>query len=109
VVTAGFWICVSENATPPPFGKRALEGYPEQVEDQDHQPAHHPSNGADDEGEEVDGHVIGQEQVGYKKEDQPDDGVGYQPAYEPHAADLALNDHRPNFGWQPTLPRAPAA
>ncbi len=70
---------------------RALEGYPEQVEDHDNQPSHHPADGADDDGKEVEGHLVGQEQVGQEQEDQPDDGVGYKPTYEPHALGRALN------------------
>ena len=62
---------------PPLHGwvNRALEGYPEQVENHDSQPSNHPADGADDDGKEVEGHLVGQEQVGQEQEDQPDDGV----------------------------------
>jgi hypothetical protein len=70
---------------------RALEGYPEQVEDNDKQPSHYPADSADDYGKEVEGYLVGQEQVGQEQEDQPDDGVSYKPTYEPHALGHALN------------------
>ena len=69
--------------------RRALEGYPEQVEDHYNQPSHHPADGTDDDGKDVEGHLVGQEQVGQEQEDQPDDGVSYEPAY--HALHRALN------------------
>ena len=84
-------MCTSEN---PYFVlgtwvNRALEGYPEQVEDYDNQPSHHPADGANDDGKEVEGHLVGQEQVGQEQEDQPDDGVSYKPTY--HALGRSLN------------------
>jgi hypothetical protein len=61
------------------------------VEDHDNQPSHHPAYGADNDGKEVEGHLVGQKQVGHEQEDQPDDGVGYKPTYESHALGLALS------------------
>ena len=70
---------------------RTLEGYPEHMEDHDNKPSHHPADGADDDGKDVEWHLVRQEQVGQHQEDQPDYGVGYKPTYESHALDRALN------------------
>ncbi len=82
---------------------KTLERYPEQVEYQDHQPSRYPADGADDYGEQVDGQVIGQERVGQEQEDQPDDGVGYEPTYESHTPRGAPSVCRLNTEHQSTV------
>ena len=77
---------------------RTLDSYPEQVEYQDHQPSRYPADGTDDDGEEVNGHVIGQAHVGQEQKAQPEDRVGYEPAYELHTVGRASNACRPNLG-----------
>ena len=62
----------SEGGTPL---RRDIKRYTQQVEDQDDQPSNHPTDSADEYGEQVDGYVVGENQVRKEQEDYSDDPI----------------------------------
>jgi hypothetical protein len=55
--------------------RRDVEGYTQQMEYQDDQPSNYPTDRADEYREQVDGYVVGENQVRQEQENQPDDPI----------------------------------